>query len=127
MDGRRRTDSWAFVSLLVVIALMFAGSAFAQGQNGILTGIVADGDGIVPGATITATDATTGFVRTALSNDRGIFRVLSVPAGRYTLKIEMQGFRQITLNEVMVISGETRDLGRLVLEVGTLEIGRAHV
>ena len=32
----------------------------------------------------------------------------------------MQGFRQITLNEVMVISGETRDLGRLVLEVGTL-------
>ena len=32
----------------------------------------------------------------------------------------MEGFRQITLNEVMVISGETRDLGRLVLEVGTL-------
>ena len=32
----------------------------------------------------------------------------------------MEGFRQITLNEVMIISGETRDLGRLVLEVGTL-------
>ena len=93
---------------------------FAQGQNGILTGIVADGDGVVPGATVTATDPTTGLVRTAVSNDRGIFRVLSVPAGRYTLKVEMEGFRQITLNEVMVISGETRDLGRLVLEVGTL-------
>src|SRR5687768_2727199 len=110
----------AFVTLLVVIALTASGSAFAQGQNGILTGIVADGDGVVPGATVTATDPATGLVRTAVSNDRGIFRVLSVPAGRYTVKIEMEGFRQITLNEVMVISGETRDLGKLVLEVGTL-------
>src|SRR5688572_27223977 len=105
---------------LVLIALACAPPAFAQGQNGILTGIVADGDGVVPGATVTATDPTTGLVRTAVSNDRGIFRVLSVPAGRYAVKIEMEGFRQITLNEVMVISGETRDLGRLVLEVGTL-------
>ena len=104
----------------MLIGLTCATNAFAQGQNGILTGIVADGDGVVPGATVTATDPTTGLVRTAVSNDRGIFRVLSVPAGRYTLKVEMEGFRQITLNEVMVISGETRDLGRLVLEVGTL-------
>jgi hypothetical protein len=93
------------------MALTCATNAFAQGQNGILTGIVADGDGVVPGATVTATDPTTGLVRTAVSNDRGIFRVLSVPAGRYTLKIEMEGFRQINLNEFMVISGETRDLG----------------
>ena len=120
MDGTRSTHPRAFVPLLILIVLAAAGSAFAQGQNGILTGIVADGDGVVPGATVTATDPTTGLVRTAVSNDRGIFRVLSVPAGRYTLKIEMEGFRQITLNEVMIISGETRDLGRLVLEVGTL-------
>ena len=64
MDGRRRTEPWVLVSLLVVLALTFAGSAFAQGQNGTLTGIVADGDGIVPGATVTATDPTTGLVRT---------------------------------------------------------------
>ena len=120
MDGTRSTGPRAFVPLLMLIVLAAAGSAFAQGQNGILTGIVADGDGVVPGATVTATDPTTGLIRTAVSNDRGTFRVLSVPAGRYTLKIEMEGFRQITLNEVMIISGETRDLGRLVLEVGTL-------
>ena len=97
-----------------------ATNVFAQGQGSILTGIVADGDGVVPGATVTATDPTTGLVRTAVSDDRGVFRVLSVPAGRYALKVEMEGFRQITLNEVMVVSGETRDLGRLVLAVGTL-------
>jgi len=120
MDGTRSTGPRAFVFLLLLIVFAAPNTAFAQGQNGILTGIVADGDGVVPGATVTATDPATGLVRTAVSNDRGIFRVLSVPAGRYTLKIEMEGFRQITLNEVMIISGETRDLGRLVLEVGTL-------
>src|SRR5688500_13214709 len=106
--------------VVVLITLTCATGVFAQGQNGIRTGFVADGDGIVPGATGTATDPATGLVRTAVSNDRGIFRVLSVPAGRYAVKVEMEGFRQITLSEVMVVSGETRDLGRLVLEVGTL-------
>jgi Carboxypeptidase regulatory-like domain len=120
MDRSQSIGARVFPCLLVLIALTCATNVFAQGQNGILTGIVADGDGVVPGATVTATDPTTGLVRTAVSNERGIFRVLSVPAGRYTLKVEMEGFRQISLNEVMVISGETRDLGRLVLEVGTL-------
>src|SRR5262245_28542770 len=118
MNRSQRIGACVFPCLLVLIALACATNVFEQGQNGILTGIVADGDGVVPGATVTATDPTTGLIRTATSDDRGIFRVLSVPAGRYTLKIEMEGFRQITLSDVMVISGETRDLGRMVLEVG---------
>ena len=84
MDGTRSTGPRAFVSLLMLIVLAAAGSAFAQGQNGILTGIVADGDGVVPGATVTATDPATGLVRTASSNEQGVFRLLSLPPGRYT-------------------------------------------
>jgi hypothetical protein len=109
-----------FPGLLVLIGLTCATPAFAQGQNGILTGIVADGDGVVPGATVIAADSATGVIRSAVSNDRGVFRILSLAAGRYNIRVEMTGFRQITLNDVMVVSGETRDLGRLVLEVGTL-------
>ena len=30
----------------------------------------------------------------------------------------MEGFKQITLSDVKMISGETRDLGKLMLEVG---------
>ena len=81
MDGTRSTGPRAFVFLLLLIVFATAHTAFAQGQNGVLTGTVADGDGVVPGATVTATDPTTGLVRTAVSNDRGIFRVLSLPAG----------------------------------------------
>ena len=46
--------------------------------------------------------------------------VLSLPAGRYSIRVEMPGFRQINLSDVLLLSGETRDLGRLLLEVGTL-------
>ncbi|MPZ20795.1 MAG: hypothetical protein GEV06_23230 [Luteitalea sp.] len=106
-----------------VLPLILAGAAnvFAQGQgNGILTGTIADNDGVVPGAIVIATDASTGLTRSAPSNVQGVFRILSLPRGTYMVRVEMEGFRPITLNDVLLLSGETRDLGRLLLEVGTL-------
>jgi hypothetical protein len=121
MDGKLRIGAWLIAGVIMLIFLAGAASAFAQGTgNGILTGTVADNDGVVPGAMVIATDPTTGLVRSAVSNDQGIFRILSLPPGRYSVRVEMEGFRQINLNDVMLLSGETRDLGRLQLEVGVL-------
>jgi hypothetical protein len=121
MDRRQSIGARLSASLLVLIALTCATSAFAQGQgNGTFTGTVSDNDGVVPGATVTATDPSTGLIRSIQTNEQGIFRLLALPPGRYSLKVEMEGFRQITLNDVLLLSGETRDLGRLLLEVGVL-------
>ena len=119
MDRIRSLVPTAFVCLLI-IGLAFAPRAFAQGQNATLTGTVTDNSGVIPGATVVVTDPATGLSRSTMSNDQGVFRVLSLPAGRYSVRVEMAGFRQVSLNDVMLLSGETRDLGRLVLEVGTL-------
>jgi hypothetical protein len=101
------------------VCLAGAATAFAQGQgNGILTGTVADNAGVVPGATVTATDAATGLVRSSPSNEQGVFRLLSLPPGKYSLRVEMEGFKQITLDDIMLLSGETRDVGKLVLSIG---------
>src|SRR5262245_53702380 len=81
---------------------------------------VIDKDGVVPGATITATDPATGVSRTAISDDRGVFRVLSVPPGRYNIKIELEGFKTITINDFPLLLGESRDLGKLTMSVGAL-------
>ena len=62
--------------LLVLVVVAGAPSAFAQGQNAILTGTIGDNDGVIPGATVTVTDPATGLTRTAESNDRGVFRIL---------------------------------------------------
>ncbi len=107
------------------MALTGATHAFAQGQNGILTGTVTDDGGVVPGAMVVATDPahgphSLGGVRTIRASSASC----SLPAGRYGVRVEMAGFRQITLSDVMLLSGETRDLGRLVLEVGTLAEAR---
>jgi hypothetical protein len=110
---------WARPFVVVLFCLAGAALPSAQSQgNAILQGTVADNAGVVPGATVTATDPTTGLVRTASSNDQGIFRLLSLPPGRYNLRVEMEGFKQITMNDVALLSGETRDLGKLTLEVG---------
>ncbi len=120
MDGRLSIGARLLAFVFALIVLAGASDAFAQGQSGILTGTVTDNDGVVPGAMVVATDPATGLSRSAESNEQGVFRLLALPPGRYGVRVEMPGFKQITLNDVLLVSGETRDLGRLVLEVGTL-------
>src|SRR5262245_6113167 len=123
MDGRwaRKVRLVAWVAVLMLLAS--ASTAFAQGQgNAAVTGTIGDSTGVVPGATVTATDASTGLVRTAVSDDRGVFRLVSLPPAKYSIKIEMQGFKQIAMSDITLLTGEVRDLGKLTLEVG----GRAE-
>src|SRR4029453_16531351 len=116
-----RMVRFTWVRFVVAGALVLAGAlpAFAQGQgSAVLTGTVLDPDGIVPGATVTATDAATSVTRSAVSNDQGTFRLLALPPGRYTISVEMEGFKKITIPEVALYGGETRDLGKLTLQGG---------
>jgi len=108
-----------FASCVLAILLAGAAIAFAQG-NGVITGTVVDKDGVVPGATITATDTATGIVRKAVSDDRGVFRLLSVPPGRYRINVEVEGFKTITVDDFPLLLGESRDLGKLAMTVGAL-------
>src|SRR5215831_18376232 len=98
MDGRRgrkaRLISWA----AVLVLLAGVTTAFAQGQgSAVITGTINDSTGVVPGATVTVTDAATGTSRTAVSDDHGVFRLISLPPAKYALKVDMQGFKQIAL------------------------------
>ena len=40
--------------------------------------------------------------------------------GRYTLTVELASFRSVTVTDINLLSSETRDLGKLTLEVGTM-------
>ena len=113
--GKRRFGAW----LLLGGVLLLAGAdrALAQG-TGVVTGTITDGDGVIPGVTVTAVDANTSVTRTAISNAEGVFRLLSMPSGRYTIRVEIEGFKQITIPDVALYTGETRDLGKLALQVG---------
>ncbi len=64
-----RFSAWLLLGVLYFLA--GADRALAQGQStGVLTGTVTDGDGVIPGATVTAVDADTSVTRTAVSNEQ---------------------------------------------------------
>jgi hypothetical protein len=82
-----------------------------------LSGTVGDNVGVVPGATVTATNAASGTVRTATTNEQGIFRLVSLPPGAWAVKISMEGFKAVDTN-VTLSAGEVRDLNKLTLSAG---------
>jgi outer membrane receptor protein involved in Fe transport len=103
--------------------ILLAGAAVALAQQagtGTLTGTVGDNVGVVPGATVTVTEAATSVVRTTTSNEAGLFRLPALPPGRYTLRVEIDGFRPINMTEIQLTTNEVRDLGRLTLQPGNL-------
>jgi hypothetical protein len=103
-----------------MICLASTSVAFAQGAvTGTLTGTVADSVGVIPGATITVTNLDTNTKVTGVSNDRGVFRVVSLAPGRYTARITMSGFKQVDIAKFPLRAGETRDLNRQVLAAGS--------
>src|ERR1041385_7125302 len=120
-------SSWPgtkFVRSFVLLACftgLFAVNAFAQGAgNSTVTGTVVDNTGVVPGATVTLTATATGVARTNTSNETGIFRFAALPPGRYSLKVELQGLKPVTVDSFNVDAGAIRELGRLMLLPGAL-------
>ena len=108
-------------ALAALVAL--AGAAIASAQQsgtGTLTGTVVDNVGVVPGAVVTVTDVASSTVRTMPTSAEGLFRLAALPPGRYTLRVEVPGFRPLSVTAIQLGGGEIRDLGRLVLEVGAL-------
>jgi hypothetical protein len=120
MDGVRlriRATRW----LLTVLCLAFAAVAYAQGATGTITGTVRDNVGVVPGAAVTATNGATGSVRTTATNGVGLFRFAAMPPGRYTLRIEVQGFKPLSVEEFTLLAADSRDFPRLVLQPGGVQ------
>ena len=92
-----------------MFVLLTCASAFAQETNGTITGRVVDQQGsAVPGATVTAKSATTGFTRTEVSDSEGVYRLSALPVGIYDVTAELQGFTTVSKKGVEVNVGQTQ-------------------
>jgi hypothetical protein len=89
------------VALLVVAFATAPG--FAQGINGALTGKVTDEQGLaLPGVSVTATNQSTGFLRSAQTDASGVYTINGLPFGRYDVKANLAGFSAQTAKAVSV-------------------------
>jgi outer membrane receptor protein involved in Fe transport len=84
-------------------------AALAQQTTGTVTGRVIDQQGsAVPGATVTAKSATTGFTRSEVSDSEGVYRLSALPVGIYDVTAELQGFTTVSKKAVEVNIAQTQ-------------------
>jgi hypothetical protein len=85
-----------FVFFLAAI-LLSTGSAYAQslGNAGTIEGTVADPSGaLVPNATVTITNAVSGYRQSLSSGPDGSFRLVNIPPNTYHLDVNATGFNE---------------------------------
>jgi len=87
---------WNKVSFLIVALFVLSSTAFSQ-VLGSISGTVRDPSAAaITGAAVTVINGETGQIRSIVTDERGYYRALSLPVGRYNVKIEKPGFRIVT-------------------------------
>ena len=103
-----------FVSILMMPGFVH-GQARTEGQ---LSGTVQDPSGaLVPDATLTVDQESTGFTTTVTTNASGSYVFANLQPGTYKLTINAKGFGTKVYNEVVVNTARTTDL-KVDLQVG---------
>ena len=78
----------------ILITIAWQSSVLAQLTTGTIFGTVKDGSGaVLPGATLTVTNIETGIVRSAVSGERGDYRVPALAVGNYEVQAALPGFQ----------------------------------
>src|SRR5512139_3945692 len=116
-------------TLLTLAAFATLGTAlYAQATTGRITGKVADAQGgLLPGATVTATEVRTSYTRTATTDAQGAYVLVNLPLGTYNVSAEMQGFKKELKTGYMLVA-DGRVTADFTLEVGGLnETGEVTV
>ncbi|PYR81718.1 MAG: hypothetical protein DMF87_04350 [Acidobacteria bacterium] len=94
--------------LAALLMTLAAAPTSAQQTTGTITGLVLDPQGMaVPGTTVTATNAATGFSRTDVSDSEGLYHLNAMPVGTYDVVAELPGFIRLERKNIAVDVSET--------------------
>ena len=108
--------------LLWAAALLLSASAVSAQTTGRIIGTVKDPQGaVLPGATVTVTSPALQGAQTQVTDQDGGFRFLSIPVGRYTVKVDLSGFRTTEQPDVQVGLDRTVDLQLTLQLTGVAE------
>ena len=115
-------SKWLRLTILLVFASLTMKFTYAQATNtGTVVGQVEDQSGaVVPGATVTLTESTTGSERTTLTNDSGQYAFISVSPGNYAITVTKTGF------SVARVASQTVNVGTQSTANFKLPVGNAQ-
>src|SRR2546429_7263894 len=104
----------ASTCVIFLAFLFFAGGVvFGQGTDlGTIRGTVTDSTGaVIPGVTVTVTDALTNTARETRTNSQGIYEMFGLKPGTYRVAITAAGMSKKEIDRKSVVSGKSVDLG----------------
>ncbi len=108
-----------WVLVLAVFFLLLEGSAAAQapGTGGVSGQVFDSSRAVVANAKVSVVGEETNLSRTVRTTSEGLFRVMLLSPGNYSVAVEVPGFKRKTLHSVQVVVSETA-LVDVELEVG---------
>jgi hypothetical protein len=112
------------VVFCVLLALPAAAFGQARLTGADLTGVLTDqSGGVLPGATVTATNVETNVSRTVMTDGSGRYIVPALPPGMYTMRVELAGFATRTREGVLLALGRSVTMDfTLALSAATEEV-----
>lgn len=100
-----------FVSLLIVAFCAVGAMAQSQASSGQISGLVTDTNGAaVATAMVKATNKDNGLIRSAAASGDGLYTIVLLPPGKYTVVAEASGFANATIDDVIVSVGQTANV-----------------
>ena len=96
---------------MVVLVLMSSLAGAQTLESGQVSGTVRDNSGVaLPGATVTLSNAATGFSRTQITSATGGYQFSQIPTGNYEVLVTMDGFAGNQMTDVNVTVGSSLTL-----------------
>ncbi|HKV39079.1 MAG TPA: TonB-dependent receptor, partial [Blastocatellia bacterium] len=97
-------------ALILGLALLLLAPSISQGAqvSAVISGTVTDQSGAaVADAAVTVKSVDTGTVRTASTDETGLYRVFSLPVGEYEIRVQKAGFKDEVRKGVHLVVGQT--------------------
>src|SRR5262245_28579319 len=103
---------------MTALSLFLSNHVDAQVTTATLVGLVRDNSAaVIPGANVVATNEGTGVARDSVTDANGEVVLSALPAGTYTVRIELTGFKTVSQRGIQLGAGQT------VRQTFTLEVG----
>jgi len=95
------------VARVAAVVLLMGAPASAQDFRGGIRGTITDATGgVLPGVSVTITNSETAVAQTVVTDGRGLFEVLYLNPGAYTVSAELSGFKTVVKQNNQVRVGD---------------------
>ena len=94
----------AYVPHLIFLVTIALAAPYSFAQSSSLSGVVTDETGgVIPDVEVTVMNEASGFLRTVLSNEEGLYVFGLLPPGSYTLSATQPGFQPVTIEGITLL------------------------